>query len=170
MLVGILKGIIALWPFLKELVLGNQELRNHVRRNKVSTFLLVTLFIMFLLFLFIADSAVTANRALQEVTNENKVLKVKLESLEQAIVELRAAREESKGRIDALEKENDSIELRNSELVARLLSKDNAADREPNPARAPASRVRPAAKPAATTTRSKVADSLNRLRELEGVE
>ena len=182
MLLGILKGIIALWPFLKELVLGNQEFRNHVRRNKVSTFLMVALVIMFLLFLFIADAAIEANKGLQEAQHEIKVLEVRLEGLRTTTHDLEADKTEFKTRLDALEREKEALKSANEELIAKLLVSEGKHTQdtktaqttnqaEPRPRYTPSASVGPTVRYAPRKIKpSRISDGLEELRELEGGE
>lgn len=166
MLVSILKGIITLWPFLKELVLGNQDLRNHVRRNKGSTFLLAALFIMFLLFLFIADAALTTGKALQQAEHEKSLLSVKYEGAIKDIEEIRESKDDYSRRLDLA-----GVEITELKNQVKLLQQEVISHGDPQPVEprrgttVSAPKTVQRAKP---IVRSTLADRLNELRMSEG--
>lgn len=52
------KVIVALWPFFKEVVAGNEGLLASIKRRKMWVYLIFTQLVMFMLFLYMAEQAI----------------------------------------------------------------------------------------------------------------
>ncbi|MBN22488.1 MAG: hypothetical protein CL678_14485 [Bdellovibrionaceae bacterium] len=163
MLVGLLKGMAILWPFLKELLIGNkEEVKLQARRNKTAVMLSLALVAMFLIFLYITDEALQKNKELQDALYAKTLLEVKLSSIEndrdihryrtdeynKRVTDMEAELLQCRGKVDELEEER-------GELIVRLATLEQRARSTPTP---PTRR---------TGTRSSIQDKLNELRNEE---
>jgi len=79
MLYSLLKGLLAIWPFLKEVVLGNADLKEVVRKNKIITAMTVLNILLFLMFLYMADKVITYNTAAGTTFHQKEMMKYQLE-------------------------------------------------------------------------------------------
>lgn len=79
MLLIIIRTVIALWPFIKENVLGNREIEYLSARNRPMTLMLVSVLILFGLFVYITDHAFVSHNDLRVAENKIKVMAVQLE-------------------------------------------------------------------------------------------
>lgn len=103
MLLIIIRTLIALWPFIKENVLGNREIEYLNVRNRPMTLMLVSVLVMFGLFIYITDHAFLSTTDLQRARNEVRVLTVKLEENTAYQIERDLARESLLVRVLELE-------------------------------------------------------------------
>lgn len=79
MLYSLLKGLLAIWPFLKEVVLGNADLKEVVRKNKIITAMTVLNILLFLMFLYMADKVISYNTAAGTTYHQRELMKYQLE-------------------------------------------------------------------------------------------
>lgn len=166
MILGFLKLLAMLWPFIKEWFIGNKELHRQARKNKAATWLFVCLFVMFLLFM-IAMQAAFDSRAQAVLTKHSiELLQLKFQETERTrdnlstdISDLKAKVVDLTSKIESFTKQNQELALKNQRLELELrVSQARVAELEGKQST-----------PTARRQRNEAVEALDRLRTQEGL-
>lgn len=166
MILGFLKLLAMLWPFIKEWFIGNKELHRQARKNKAATWLLMCLFVMFLLFLFAMQAAFDSRT--QAVTTKHSIdlLQLKFEETERTrdslstdISDLKSKVVDLTSKIESFTKQNQELTLKNQRLELELrVAQGRVAELEGRQST-----------PTARRQRNEAVEALDRLRTQEGL-
>lgn len=151
MLSAFIKGSMILWPFIRENILGNKDIDYLSRKNRPISLMSLFCLILFMLFLYMTDSAIVNRSDLHRAKREIALL---TQSVEAARLQMGMPKEhvvEIEKRISLLEDTNRIYRQQNEELV-RINRELRLALKEEN-------RI--------GSTTSDVAKRIKRIRELE---
>lgn len=166
MILGFLKLLAMLWPFVKEWFIGNKELHRQARKNKAATWLLACLFIVFLLFLFAMQVAFDSRAQVVLTKHSIELLQIKFQETERTrdnlsidISDLKSKVVDLSSKVESFTKQNQELALKNQRLELELrVAQARVAELEGRQTT-----------PTARRQRNEAVEALDRLRTQEGL-
>lgn len=115
------KGIAVLWPFLKEILIGNKKIREALIRNKLSTFFTLANIFTFILFVYAFGEARTKDAVIATLRGEVKTVETSIrEQKEQYERQLREKDDYYKPLLVAKDAETAALKARVDAVVGRF--------------------------------------------------